>query len=60
MQSTVARSRHHGIDLVAPDVDFTVADYRDLFTHVYAEPTPQLLEQQAMVAEELSREEVRS
>ncbi|MEU8242383.1 thiamine pyrophosphate-dependent enzyme [Actinoplanes missouriensis] len=38
----------------------TVADYRDLFTHVYAEPTPQLLEQQAMVADELSREEVPS
>jgi 2-oxoisovalerate dehydrogenase E1 component alpha subunit len=33
-----------------------VADYRDLFAFVYAEPTPQLREQQAMVAEELTRE----
>ncbi|GGN32025.1 pyruvate dehydrogenase E1 component alpha subunit [Actinoplanes campanulatus] len=37
----------------------TVADYRDLFAHVYAEPTPQLREQQALVADELSREEAR-
>ena len=36
-----------------------VADYRDLFTHVYAEPTPQLREQQALIADELSREEAR-
>ena len=36
-----------------------VADYRDLFAHVYAEPTPQLREQQALIADELSREEAR-
>ncbi|MEV6305453.1 pyruvate dehydrogenase (acetyl-transferring) E1 component subunit alpha [Actinoplanes sp. NPDC051861] len=36
-----------------------VADYRDLFAYVYAEPTPQLREQQALVADELTREEVR-
>jgi 2-oxoisovalerate dehydrogenase E1 component alpha subunit len=36
--------------------DEPVADYRDLFAYVYAEPTPQLLEQQAMVADELARE----
>ncbi|MBB2946722.1 pyruvate dehydrogenase E1 component alpha subunit [Actinoplanes lutulentus] len=37
----------------------TAADYRDLFAHVYAVPTSQLREQQALVADELSREEVR-
>ncbi|SFE71283.1 pyruvate dehydrogenase E1 component alpha subunit [Actinoplanes philippinensis] len=37
----------------------TPSDYRDLFAHVYAEPTPQLREQQALVADELSREEAR-
>nr|GID83722.1 pyruvate dehydrogenase E1 component subunit alpha [Actinoplanes derwentensis] len=31
-------------------------DYRDLFAHVYAEPTPQLLEQRALVADEVSRD----
>jgi pyruvate dehydrogenase E1 component alpha subunit len=31
-------------------------DYEDLFAHVYAEPTPQLREQAAVVADELSRE----
>ena len=31
-------------------------DPRDLFAHVYAQPTPQLREQAAQVAEELSRE----
>jgi pyruvate dehydrogenase E1 component alpha subunit len=36
-----------------------VADYRDLFAHVYAEPTPQLREQQALIADELAREEAR-
>jgi 2-oxoisovalerate dehydrogenase E1 component alpha subunit len=35
----------------------TSSDYRDLFAYVYAEPTPQLREQQALVADELSREE---
>jgi 2-oxoisovalerate dehydrogenase E1 component alpha subunit len=36
---------------VEPDPD-------DLFAHVYATPTPQLVQQAAMVADELSREEV--
>jgi pyruvate dehydrogenase E1 component alpha subunit len=31
-------------------------DHADLFAHVYAEPTPQLREQAAVVADELSRE----
>ncbi len=31
-------------------------DHADLFAHVYAEPTPQLREQAAIVADELSRE----
>jgi 2-oxoisovalerate dehydrogenase E1 component alpha subunit len=31
----------------------------DLFSHVYATPTPQLVEQAAFLAEELSREDVR-
>ena len=31
-------------------------DHEDLFAHVYAEPTPQLREQAAVVADELSRE----
>jgi pyruvate dehydrogenase E1 component alpha subunit len=34
----------------------TPADYRDLFAYVYAQPTPQLREQQALVADELARE----
>lgn len=34
-------------------------DPQDLFRHVYAEPTPQLVEQSAFLAEELSREEMR-
>ncbi|MEU4695212.1 thiamine pyrophosphate-dependent dehydrogenase E1 component subunit alpha [Actinoplanes sp. NPDC023714] len=33
-----------------------VADYRELFAYVYAEPTPQLREQQALVSDELARE----
>ncbi|BBH68658.1 pyruvate dehydrogenase E1 component subunit alpha [Actinoplanes sp. OR16] len=33
-----------------------VADYRELFAYVYAEPTPQLREQQSMVADEMARE----
>ncbi len=37
---------------VEPDPD-------DLFAHVYATPTPQLREQAAFLADELSREEVR-
>lgn len=32
------------------------ADYRDLFAYVYAEQTPQLREQEALVADELARE----
>ena len=32
------------------------ADYRDLFAYVYAERTPQLREQEALVADELARE----
>ncbi|WP_229073395.1 thiamine pyrophosphate-dependent dehydrogenase E1 component subunit alpha [Actinoplanes sp. DH11] len=39
--------------------DEPVADYRELFAYVYAEPTPQLREQMAVVADELSREEAR-
>lgn len=34
-------------------------DPQDLFAHVYAIPTPQLLEQSAFLAEELSREDTR-
>lgn len=33
-----------------------VTDYRDLFAHVYATPTPQLREQQALVADEAARD----
>jgi 2-oxoisovalerate dehydrogenase E1 component alpha subunit len=35
----------------------TTPDPQDLFAHVYSVPTPQLAEQSAMLAEELSREE---
>jgi pyruvate dehydrogenase E1 component alpha subunit len=35
-------------------------DAGQLFAHVYAEPTPQLMEQQAMVADELRRDELAS
>ncbi|WP_430790559.1 thiamine pyrophosphate-dependent enzyme [Actinoplanes sp. G11-F43] len=33
-----------------------VTDYRDLFAYVYAEPTPQLRDQQALVADEAARD----
>lgn len=49
----VARRTRDGITRdVEPDPD-------DLFRFVYAEPTPQLAEQRAMVRDELSREEAR-
>ncbi|MFC7532046.1 thiamine pyrophosphate-dependent dehydrogenase E1 component subunit alpha [Actinoplanes sp. GCM10030250] len=53
---TAAKMAEHMRSGLNTDV---VADYRDLFKHVYAEPTPQLREQEALVADELAREEAR-
>jgi pyruvate dehydrogenase E1 component alpha subunit len=53
----------HAEDVAAGMRDGLMADIEpdpaDLFDHVYASPTPQLREQAAFLAEELSREEAR-
>ena len=46
----VAQHTRDGLNVDVPP------NHADLFRHVYAEPTPQLLEQQELVADELARE----
>ena len=46
----VAQHTRDGLNVDVPP------DHHDLFAYVYAEPTPQLLEQQALVGDELARD----
>jgi len=46
----VAQHTREGLNTDVP------AEHAELFRHIYAEPTPQLREQQALVADELARE----
>jgi pyruvate dehydrogenase E1 component alpha subunit len=62
LDDALARQATAGADLMAERIRDALntdvpPDHRDLFAHVFSTPTPQLREQAALVADELSREE---